>query len=198
MQKLRCHSASTGVRARGVSMDHRRRRSKNAVLRTAMSGGDAPEAVASHSSGAQPRRENGKTCVIANEAKQSRFSLALRALDCFVACAPRNDEGAQTRCENEILLSPSRERESIFLSPLRGERSDCAAIRVRGRSRESEPSSYAPSSQPSPRTRGEGVGGGADHPPHCVRSLQTAERFLVPFTLALILQKMPAVGEHCE
>jgi hypothetical protein len=40
MQKARLHSASTGVQACEVSMDRRHRRSKNAVLRTAMSGGD--------------------------------------------------------------------------------------------------------------------------------------------------------------
>jgi hypothetical protein len=94
---------------RHVSMDHRHRRPLDAVLRTAMPGGDESESavtVAFHSSDAQPYREN------------------------------------------EILF---------FLSPLCAERSDCAAIRVRGRGRESEPSGNAPSSQPSPRTRGEGA-----------------------------------------
>ena len=41
-----------------VRMDHRHRRSKNAVLRTAMSGGDESKSVACHSSGAKTRREN--------------------------------------------------------------------------------------------------------------------------------------------
>jgi hypothetical protein len=42
------------------------------------------------------------------------------------------------------------------LSPPRGERSDCEAIRVRGRCRDSEPGGNAPSPRPSPCTRGEG------------------------------------------
>jgi hypothetical protein len=49
----------------------------------------------------------------------------------------------------------------FFLSPLCGERSDCAAIRVRGLGHDSEPSGDAPSSQPSPRTRGEGARSGS-------------------------------------
>jgi hypothetical protein len=47
MQKLRCHSASTGVRARHFSMDHRIK-----------SGGDESEIVAWHSSDAKSHREN--------------------------------------------------------------------------------------------------------------------------------------------
>jgi len=41
-----------------LRMDHRQRRPKDAVLRTAMSGGDESETVAWHSSGAKARREN--------------------------------------------------------------------------------------------------------------------------------------------
>ena len=44
----------------------------------------------------------------------------------------------------------------FHLSRIR-ERSDCEAIRVRGRYRCSEPSGNSPSSRPSPRTRGEGA-----------------------------------------
>src|SRR6516225_2746351 len=40
-----------------LRMDHRQRRPKDAVLRTAMSGGDESETVAWHSSGAKARRE---------------------------------------------------------------------------------------------------------------------------------------------
>jgi hypothetical protein len=39
-------------------MDHRHRCPKDAVLRTAMSGGDESKTVTSHSSGAETRREN--------------------------------------------------------------------------------------------------------------------------------------------
>jgi hypothetical protein len=43
MQKSRSRSASTGARRLHLSMDHRQRRPKDAVLRTAMSGGDESE-----------------------------------------------------------------------------------------------------------------------------------------------------------
>jgi hypothetical protein len=85
-------NASTGVRARRISMDHRHRRPKDAVLRTAMSGCDESESavtVASHSSGAKTRRENSSSL----RAKRSN-PVCSAALDCFVANASRNDERA--------------------------------------------------------------------------------------------------------
>jgi hypothetical protein len=51
-------SASTGAHTLQPSMDHRHRCPNDAVLRTAMSGGDESETVAWHSSDAKTHREN--------------------------------------------------------------------------------------------------------------------------------------------
>jgi len=39
--------------------------------------------------------------VIASEAKQSRIQIASKGLDCFVACAPRNDGGIFNSTEKQ-------------------------------------------------------------------------------------------------
>jgi len=39
--------------------------------------------------------------VIASEAKQSRIQIASKGLDCFVACAPRNDGGISNSTEKQ-------------------------------------------------------------------------------------------------
>jgi hypothetical protein len=84
---------SIRARVRRVSMDHRIK-----------SGGDEQATVAWHSSGAQPRRENEYACVTTSvsEAIQSQSA----DMDCFVAYAPRNDEGASPAPSP---LSPARD-----------------------------------------------------------------------------------------
>jgi hypothetical protein len=73
-----------------ITMNHRHRRSKNAVLRTAMPGGDESESavtVACHSSCAQTRRENdGLFCAFPGRgAAQKRAYARERA----IAAAPQ-------------------------------------------------------------------------------------------------------------
>jgi hypothetical protein len=111
MRQLRWHSASTGALARGVSMDHRHRRSKNAVLRTAMSGGDE---IGDALSIARTLRRAARMLRHCECREAVRSNPVCRAvLDCFAAFAPRNDEGAQTRRENEILFPPAHGRSQV-------------------------------------------------------------------------------------
>ena len=67
-----CSVLSTGAHWLQLSMDHWQKRPKDAVLRTAMSGGDESESgvtVAWHSSGAKSHRENEILFVIASATK---------------------------------------------------------------------------------------------------------------------------------
>ena len=76
--------------------------------------------------------------------------------------------GVNGACERAAIVAERLARCAVP-RPACGERSSREARRVRGRFRDSERIGYAPSPQPSPRTRGEGGASGARIAHHSVR-----------------------------
>ena len=90
-----------------------------------------------------PHEERDGAVIVIAAAKSKDLNLSRWIMRFSRRAVSRKERAANMICRRSPL-------------PACGERSDCEAIRVRGRRRYSEPSRKTPSSRPPPRTRGEG------------------------------------------